>query len=246
MPQQPTAKSQIFLKRLLLALLLVIVVITLFYILPIKKWLISSLLWVRSLGGWGVFAFLGLYNVATVLFVPGSLLTLGGGALYGVVWGSIYVFIAATFGAITAFFLGRYLSRQWVADRLSHQPQFQAIQAAVARSGLRIVLLTRLSPLFPFNLLNYAFGITTVSVRDYILGSVGMLPGTVLYVYFGSLIGDVTMLDRVNPSAYELGATQWGVKLIGLAATVAVTVYLTKLARQALQAELEQNPPSKE
>ncbi len=236
MCKQPIAKYHQLLGYLGLGILLGLI----FYKLPIQQWLIASLLWVRHLGGWGVFAFIGLYNVATVLFVPGSLLTLGGGALYGLVWGSIYVFIAATFGATTAFLLGRYLSRQWVAQRLSHQPKFRAIQAAVARSGFRIVLLTRLSPLFPFNLLNYAFGITTVSVRDYILGSVGMLPGTVLYVYLGALIGDVTLVGQVNLGHYELGAAQWWFKLVGLAATIGVTAYVTKLARQALQWEINQ------
>lgn len=222
-------------------LLLVALMITLFYQLPIQKWLVATLLWIRNLGGWGVFIFIALYNVATVLFIPGSLLTLGGGALYGVVWGSVYVFIAATFGAITAFLIGRYISRQWITERISSKIQFRAIQAAVTQSGFRIVFLTRLSPLFPFNLLNYAFGITTVSIRDYILGSVGMLPGTILYVYFGSLIGDVTMLNPVNLGAnQEFNNIQWWFKLLGLGLTIIITIYITKLARRALEAEIDQ------
>ncbi len=114
-------------------------------------------------------AFIAIYNLATLLFVPGSLLTVKGGCLFGIVWGSVYVLIAATLGAIWAFLLGRYLSRDWVCQKIGKNSQFQAIDRAVMQEGWKIVLLTRLSPIFPFNLLNYAFGVTQVSLKDYIL-----------------------------------------------------------------------------
>jgi uncharacterized membrane protein YdjX (TVP38/TMEM64 family) len=168
------------------------------------------------------------------LFIPGSLLTLGGGALYGVVWGSIYVIVAATLGATIAFLIGRYFARNWVSQQIQGHPKFQAIDFAVAREGLKIVLLTRLSPIFPFNLLNYAFGVTRVSLKDYVIGSIGMIPGTVMYVYLGSLAGDIASLGMPQEMSFQAQVAQWIVKIIGFLATVAVTVYITRLAQRSL------------
>lgn len=195
----------------------------------------NSLLWVKSLGVWGAIAFIIIYNFATILFIPGSILTLGGGALFGVFGGSIYVFIAATLGATLAFLIGRYLTRNWVAQQIAGNLKFQAIDRAVAQKGLKIVLLTRLSPVFPFNLLNYAFGVTQVSIKDYILGSIGMIPGTVMYVYLGSLAGDLTALGTTNQHlSSETQVAQWAIRILGLIATVAVTIYITRIAKQSL------------
>lgn len=195
----------------------------------------NSLLWVKSLGVWGAIAFIIIYNFATILFIPGSILTLGGGALFGVFWGSIYVFIAATLGATLAFLIGRYLTRNWVAQQIAGNLKFQAIDRAVAQKGLKIVLLTRLSPVFPFNLLNYAFGVTQVSIKDYILGSIGMIPGTVMYVYLGSLAGDLTALGTTNQHlSSETQIAQWAIRILGLIATIAVTIYITRIAKQSL------------
>lgn len=199
--------------------------------------LYAVLQWVKDLGIGGGFAFIAIYSAATVLFVPGSLLTLGAGIVFGVVFGSIYVFIGATIGAIAAFLVGRYLARAWVSQKIADNPKFAAIDQAVARAGFKIVLLTRLSPVFPFNLLNYAFGITGVSLQDYALGSIGMIPGTVMYVYLGSLAGDLARLGTVEqPMATTV---QWGMRIVGLMATVVVTLYVTWIARRALAAEVK-------
>lgn len=195
---------------------------------------------IQQLGAVGVLAFIALYAVATVAFIPGSLLTLGAGFVYGVVQGSVYVFIGASLGAVLAFLVGRYLARNWVAQKLQSKPNFKAIDEAVGREGFKIVLLTRLSPVFPFNLLNYAFGITGVSLRDYALGCVGMIPGTVLYVYLGSLAGSLAMLGSETESANP--ALQWAVRGIGFAATLAVTFYITKIARKALSESVANEP----
>ena len=201
-----------------------------------------ALAWVQSLGPIGILVYIGIYNLATVLFIPGSLLTLGGGAIYGVGWGSVYVFVAATLGATLAFMIGRYISRDWVNDRVAHNDNFRAIEAAVAREGFKIVLLTRLSPLFPFNLLNYAFGITQVSLRDYVLGSVGMIPGTIMYVYIGSLAGDLASLGSKPNLSPQAQAIDLGIRLLGLAATVVVTLYMTRIAKQALARSVNDQP----
>jgi len=192
----------------------------------------NALLWVDGLGLVGGIAFILIYIVATVAFLPGSILTLGAGVVFGVVWGSVYVFIGATIGAIAAFLVGRYLARGWISKKIEGNQNFAAIDRAVAQEGFKIVLLTRLSPVFPFNLLNYAFGITGVPLKDYALGSVGMIPGTIMYVYLGSLAGDIA---RIGTEAQPTNpAIQWTIRIVGFLATVAVTVYVTRVARKAL------------
>jgi uncharacterized membrane protein YdjX (TVP38/TMEM64 family) len=201
-----------------------------------QMWLRDALTWIQGLGIVGVIAFIGLYIIATVAFLPGSILTLGAGVVFGVVEGSIYVFIGATLGATAAFLVGRYLARGWVAGKIRGNPKFAAIDKAVATEGLKIVLLTRLSPIFPFNLLNYAFGITGVSLKDYVIGSVGMIPGTIMYVYIGSLASNLALIGtEAQPSNPTV---QWAIRILGFVATAAVTIYVTRLARQALNEEV--------
>lgn len=202
----------------------------------------NSILWVQNLGVWGPIAYIAIYNLATMIFIPGSVLTLKGGCIFGLIWGSIYVLTAAIIGAILAFLVGRYISRDWVSRQIEKHPKFQAINAAVAKEGWKIVLLTRLSPLFPFNLLNYAFGVTQVSLKDYILGSLGIIPGTVMYVYMGSLASDLAMINHnYQPENPQAQIWQWVMQIIGLIATVAITVYITKIAQKALKAEVTEN-----
>lgn len=200
--------------------------------------LLKNLLdWVANLGFWGPVAFIIIYNLATILFVPGSLLTLGAGVIFGVVWGSIYVSIGSVIGATFAFLIGRYFARDWVAKKLENYEQFQAIDQAVAQEGWKIVGLTRLSPIFPFNLLNYAFGLTNVSLKDYFLASwIGMLPGTILYVYLGSLIGSLAQLGMGERSRTWV---EWLLYGMGLIATVIVTIYITKISQNALNQKIK-------
>jgi uncharacterized membrane protein YdjX (TVP38/TMEM64 family) len=164
---------------------------------------------------------------------------MGGGAVFGVFWGSIYVFIASTLGAISAFLIGRYLSRDWVAKQLESHPKFKAIDQAVAKEGLKIVFLTRLSPVFPFNLLNYAFGVTQVSLKDYFLGSFGMIPGSVMYVHFGSLASECALAGTtIQPTTPEAETIKWVMRIVGLIATVTVTIYITRIAKKALETKI--------
>lgn len=191
--------------------------------------LTRSLSWVDNLGPIGPIVFICVYVLATVFFVPGSALTLGAGAIFGVAAGSIYVSIGATLGATAAFLIGRHLARDWVARQIEANPKFTAIDEAVAREGWKIVGLVRLSPVFPFNLLNYAFGVTRVSLRDYFWASwIGMIPGTVLYVYIGSL-------GRNLAAGHSRTPGEWTLYAVGLAATVGVTLFVTRLAQRALE-----------
>jgi uncharacterized membrane protein YdjX (TVP38/TMEM64 family) len=200
--------------------------------LNINNLLLTAIEWVNGLGGWGAIAYIGIYIIATLAFLPALLLTLGAGLLFGIGWGSLYVLIGATLGAIAAFLVGRYLLRDWVSRKIAGNSKFLSIDQAVGRSGFKIVLLTRLSPLFPFNLLNYAYGVTSVSFRDYALASVGMIPGTIMYVYIGSLAGSIATLGHGTKGANP--QLQLAIQLLGFVATLIATIYITKVSRQAL------------
>jgi uncharacterized membrane protein YdjX (TVP38/TMEM64 family) len=219
--------------KIALALALIILAAIAAITFDLKGGLRSALVWIDSLGPWAPAVFILLYIVATVLFVPAWLLTVGGGALFGVLLGSIYTSIGSTLGATCAFLIGRSLARDILAKRLNQNPRLKALDDALARQGWKIVGLVRLSPIFPYNLMNYAFGLTRVSLRDYFLASwVGMLPGTVMYVYFGSLAKSLAELGTGHDARTPL---QWALYGIGLAATITITVYLTRLARSALR-----------
>ncbi|HEY0783596.1 MAG TPA: TVP38/TMEM64 family protein, partial [Thermoanaerobaculia bacterium] len=176
--------------------------------------------WVAGLGAWAPLGFVALYALATVAFVPGSLLTLAGGALFGVVRGAAYSLIGATLGASLAFLVARYLARGAVERRLAKSPRFAALDRAVGEGGFRIVALLRLSPLFPFTLLNYALGLTRVRFLPYLAASLAMLPGAVLYAYSGTAIGSLVRLSAGAPA--ERDAASWVLLGAGLLATIAV------------------------
>ena len=198
----------------------------------------NALQWVDDLGAIAPIAFMLIYIVATVAFLPGSVLTLGAGVLFGVIKGSIFVFFGATIGATFAFLVGRYVARGWISKKIAGNQKFSAIDKAVGKEGFKIVLLTRLSPIFPFNLLNYGLGVTGVSLKDYVLASVGMLPGTIMYVYIGSLAGSIATIGGASqPDANPIA--QWAIRIIGFIATVAVTLYVTKIARKALDESID-------
>jgi uncharacterized membrane protein YdjX (TVP38/TMEM64 family) len=197
-----------------------------------QQLLVNALEWIKGLGPVGSIAFIGIYIIATVAFLPGSILTLGAGFIFGVIQGSALVFLGATAGATLAFLVGRYLARAWVSRKIEGNQQFAAVDRAVGKEGLKIVLLLRLSPVFPFNVLNYGLGLTGVSLKDYVLASVGMIPGTVMYVYLGSLVGDLATLGAGEAPSNPV--VTWAIRIIGLLATVAVTLYVTRVARKAL------------
>ncbi|MBC7841444.1 MAG: TVP38/TMEM64 family protein [Gemmatimonadaceae bacterium] len=185
---------------------------------------------VDALGVWGPIVFVASYAVACVAFVPASLLTLAAGALFGIVKGTIFVLAGATLGSLGAFLIARYVARDWVAQRISRDARFAAIDKAIAEQGRRVVFLLRLSPVIPFNVLNYALGLTQVRVVDFLIASLGMIPGTLLYVYTGNLATVVAGASSAPPR----GPAFYAVLGLGLAATAAVTVIVTRLAKRAL------------
>lgn len=225
--QTPTNRSQARWKWLFYAVLVATLLIAGRYF-HVQDQLREVLDWMGGFGIWGLVLFVVIYALAAVLLVPGSVLTLGAGAVFGLLRGTVVVSIASTLGATCAFLVGRYLAREAVARKIAGNPKFAAIDRAVAGEGWKIVLLTRLSPVFPYTLLNYAFGLTPVKLGHYVLASwIGMMPGTVMYVYLGTL-AQAGLGERARSPG------EWALYAVGLLATVAVTLFVTRLARRAL------------
>ena len=223
--------------RVLLAIVFAAGLIFAAQYLGVRERLLDALEWIRGFGIWGSGILIIIYILATVLFLPASILTLGAGAIFGVFWGFVCVSIASTLGATAAFLVGRYLARGWVEKQIAGNETFKAIDKAVAGEGWKIVGLTRLSPIFPFNLLNFAFGVTQVSLKDYFFASwIGMMPGTLMYIYLGSVAKDVA---AIGTQEQPTTPAQWVLRIVGLIATVAVTVYVTHIAKKALEAQSE-------
>ena len=239
---RPPAKRTKIIKMVLAVLILaaLIAAATFFDLQQIFR---DTLAWISGLGVIAPVIFIVIYILACVLLLPGSILTLGAGIVFGVVKGSIVVSVGSTLGATCAFLVGRYFARGWVSEKIGRNEKFNAIDDAVAREGWKIVLLTRLSPVFPFNLLNYGFGLTKIGLKHYILASwTGMIPGTILYVYIGSLAGDLASLGTGNRTR-TIG--EWILYGVGLLATLAVTVFVTRLAKRSLASRIrpEENQP---
>lgn len=173
-------------------------------------------------------SFVALYVLATVAFLPGSVLTLGAGAAFGLGKGFVLVSVGSTLGATAAMLAGRHLLRERVARRLEPYPAFAAVRAAVAAEGWKVVFLTRLSPVLPFNLLNYAYGLTEVGVLEYALASwVGMMPGTLLFVWLGTAAGELARGEGRAPA-------EWAYLAAGVAATGLVVWLVGRRAKAAL------------
>lgn len=168
----------------------------------VRTGIVNFLEWIENNTVAGVFCFVAVYFLATIFFVPGSILTLGAGFVFsaaldslgwGVLLGTAAVWVGASLGAIAAFILGRYLLRESIAIKLNEKyPIFKAIDNAFVDKGLRIMVLMRLSPIVPFNVLNYAAGVTGVQFWHYVIACIAMLPGTILYVFLGASAGSLT------------------------------------------------------
>jgi uncharacterized membrane protein YdjX (TVP38/TMEM64 family) len=224
--------------RLLKIAAVLVLLIAAIALLPVKQWLGAALEWTAANPSIAWLTYIALYIVATVALIPGLILTIGAGAIFGLPRGLALASAGSVLGATAAFFVGRTLARDWIGKQIAAWPKFRALDQAIGARGFLIVLLTRLSPAFPFNLLNYAYGVTRVKARDYLIGSwLGMLPATALYVYAGSALANVAQALTGKVSTGSAGRV---LLLVGLAATIAVTVFVTRLARRYLDAELAQ------
>ena len=206
-----------------------------FLFLPVRQGFMEFEDFVKSLGAIGPLVVMAVYVLATVLLVPGSAITVGAGTLFGLTTGFLVVLVGANLGALCAFLLTRSFLREKVAAWTAGHPRFRSLDRAIGRQGFKVVLLTRLSPVFPFVLLNYFLGLTAVRTGAYVLANLlGMLPGTFLFVYIGA-----AARDALAGQAMTAGLYQQILKYVGLAATLTVVVMVTRLARKALR-EAEQ------
>ncbi len=208
--------------------------------LPFLQWMVDFIHWAKGMGAAGGVVYAVFYIAGTALFFPGLPLTLGAGFLYGAVIGTLVVSPASVAGASLAFLIARYFARDWVTRRLKKYPQAAAIDRAIEKNGFKAVVLLRLQPVLPFNILNYALGLTSIRLRDYMLASwIGMFPATVLYVYLGSVMNDISDLLRGRPNSGVAGRfLLWG----GLAAIVILVWWLGRIAKKALRDEMGTGP----
>ncbi|TVR91828.1 MAG: TVP38/TMEM64 family protein [Spirochaetaceae bacterium] len=218
--------------RVALVLTAVVALFVAGYLLEAPRHLQTALTWVDGLGALGPVVYIGMYVLVSVLVIPGSILTLGAGAVFGVARGTLFSALGATAGATAAFLLGRTLLHNWVARKVQSSPRLAAVDEAVEQEGWRLVFLLRLSPLVPFSMSNYVYGLTKVRTPHYVLASfVGMLPGVLLYSYIGSL---VRQLAELGTSGASTTNAEWALYAVGLVATVVATGRVTIVARRAL------------
>lgn len=189
---------------------------------------------IGGLGPWGPLAFGLFYVVAVLLMVPASALTLAAGALFGPVIGTITVSLASTLGAALAFLIARSLAREQMAEWVRSDPRLAALDRALHKHGWRLAALLRLSPIVPFNLQNYLYGLTGIPFRTCMLTSwVTMLPGTILYVCLGH--AGRHGLDSARGVGRPGGALEWAGLVTGLVTTGVVAAHASRLARDALR-----------
>lgn len=226
--------------KISLLLLLLAATTTAFLTLPVEKILKDFLLWVeQDLGPWGPLALAVAYIPLTVMAVPASVLTLGGGYLFGLPVGFVADSIGATLGAVAAFLLGKTIGRSYVTSKLKDYPQFRAVAIAIQRSGFKIVLLLRLVPVLPFNMLNYLLCVTPVPLGEYTLASwLGMMPITFALVYVGTTLKD---LSDVTHGWHEFSKARWALIISGLVMSVVLLICVTKVAKTALDKALAES-----
>lgn len=220
--------------RLASVIITVLALLAIARLLPMGQFIESLSATVKGMGVWGPLVFALVYVVATVLMLPGAALTLAAGAIFGLLWGTVAVSIGSTMGASLAFLISRYLARAAVERRLGRFPKFRAVDRAVSEGGWKIVAMLRLSPAVPFNLQNYIYGLTAIRFWPCIIASwIAMLPGTFMYVYLG-YAGRAGVAAATGESTGRSPA-QWTMLGVGLLATIAVTIYVTKLASRAIK-----------
>jgi uncharacterized membrane protein YdjX (TVP38/TMEM64 family) len=197
---------------------------------PLRAWITVLTNWVERLGPLGLVAFIGIYAIATVIFVPGSLLTISAGLIFGLGLGTLVAWLGAVLGSTLAFLIARYLARSKIEEKTRNNQKFKAIDEAIGKQGWKIIGLLRLSPLIPFNASNYFYGVTAIKFWPYVVASAcGMLPGTLLYVYLGAA-GKAGLGGERQHSPIEYIFFS-----LGLVATITVTIIVTRIAKKALR-----------
>jgi uncharacterized membrane protein YdjX (TVP38/TMEM64 family) len=220
------SRARVITWKTLVAVLVLAAIVTAVRLLPIRDDLARFQQWVRGEGAASYLVYAVVYAIATVLFVPGSILTIGAGAIFGVVRGTIVVIAGATAGSTISFLLARTALRKRVEDLVSRNPKFQAIDRAIAREGTKIVFLIRLSVVFPFTYMNYVLGLTGVRIGPYVIATlIGTAPATVAFVYIGAIAG---------AAASTAGHVRLAVYVVGAATALIVSILIGRLASREI------------
>lgn len=223
--------------RTAVLLLIVIALCLAMKFLPVQQWLRSFNDWVAQMGAVGILVFILVYAIATVLMAPGSILTIGAGYVFGLWKGFLAVSAGATLGASLAFLAARFIARDKIEAIAQRSEKFRNLDSAIGKQGAKLIFLLRLSPVIPFNLSNYFYGLMAVRFWLYVLASwIGMMPGTFLYVYIGTA-GKAAVSAAAGGEAVKHGWQYWTFLGVGFAATVIVTIWITKIARDALKSQ---------
>ena len=231
--EKPAAKSA--LARLLVLIAVVIALFLAMKFLPVQQWLRTFNAWVAQMGVAGIFIFVGTYALATVLLAPGSVLTIGAGFAFGLWKGFLAVSAGSNLGAALAFLVARFIARERVAAIAQRNEKFREMDSAIGKQGAKLIFLLRLSPVIPFNLSNYLYGLSAVKFWPYVLASwIGMIPGTFLYVYIGTA-SQAAVSAAAGGEAMKHGWQYWTFMSIGLIATIIVTIWVTKIGHDALK-----------
>ena len=214
--------------QIVAALLVIAAVIVLFRVLPVAVWLRSFQGYVRGLGALGYLVYVVVYAVCVVAFVPASILTLGAGAIFGFVGGTIVVVIGATIGATLSFLLARTVMRKRIEALTASNAKFRALDRAIASEGTKIVFLVRLAIVFPFTYINYAFGLTAIPLGRYVLATfIGILPATAAFVFASSAATSAatTSTSSITKIVYIAGG----------AIAIIVSVLIGRIATKAIK-----------
>ncbi|HVT02140.1 MAG TPA: TVP38/TMEM64 family protein [Thermoanaerobaculia bacterium] len=224
----PSEKKGLPIVKIVVGVLILAGIIVLFRVLPVADWLKQFQAYVKDLGAVGYVVYALVYALCCILFVPASVLTLGAGAIFGLVAGTIVVVLGATLGATLSFLLARTVMRKKIEGMTSGNAKFQALDKAIAKEGAKIVFLIRLSPVFPFTYINYGFGLTGVKTVPYILATLfGIIPGTFAFVYIGNA--------AAGAAAGGASHAKTIINIVGAIATLLVTIVVAKVAANAIK-----------
>lgn len=194
----------------------------------ISPWLPQFATWVHTMGVWAPVVYVLAYIVVVILMMPAFLLIMAGGAVFGVVKGTVLALTGAIVGGTSAFIIGRYFARDLVARRVARNATLSALDRVIGEDGLKLVFLLRLSPAVPFVLSNYALGVTRVRASHFVLGTFGLIPIVATYAAYGSASGAGPRVDgsaAVSPLMLTLGVV----------VTVVLGLLLARIAQKALK-----------
>lgn len=228
-------------RKLVLKISLILLIVILAYYLNSRGLFKKGLIWIENFKPWSPLIFITGHILACVFLVPSFFFTFSAGVLFGLRPGFVYSLTGLVMGSLAAFLIGRFIARGWVLSLFSKSKRFRMLDEMVRRKGWKIVLLGRLSPIFPFTVGNYAFGLTKLSARKYFVATfIGTIPSTFVYVYLGVLTGSLAGLANGN---HAYGPPEWLLFLIGILATVAVSLYLRRITKLALAESIRSEIP---